>query len=185
MPWSRCRSAKMAAASGPRTCSSSRFKPDPAPADDGDPPCSRERGLEAVTVLDATQVTDAVEVVTRHAQAPRGRAGGQQQLVVAQPSTGCGGYGPGGRVERGHSRTKTQFDRLIDIPRLRMHEDAVAISVALEVVLGEGRAFVRCVPLLAEKDDSAVETFVPQCLCCDGAGQAAAHDEEIWFCCHE
>jgi hypothetical protein len=38
------------------------FQPDPAGADDGDPLCPGEPGLDALTVLDAAQIADAVEI---------------------------------------------------------------------------------------------------------------------------
>ena len=66
-----------------------------------------------------------------------------------------------------------------------MDEDAVAVSLALQVVLGQGRAFVRTVRLLAEQGDPPVEPFLAQGLCRDGAGQAAADDDEAGLGCHE
>jgi hypothetical protein len=41
-------------------------------------------------------------------------------------------------------------------------EDTVAVSFALEVVLGQGRALVRSIRLLTEQSDLSVETFLAQ-----------------------
>jgi hypothetical protein len=57
-----------------------------------------------------------------------------------------------------------------DVPRFRVHEDAVVVGVALEVVLGQGRAFVGTVRLSSEQGDPPVEAFLAKGLCRDGAG---------------
>ena len=73
---------------------------------------------------------------------------------------------------------------MVGVPGLRVGEDAIAVSLALEVVLGQGRAFVRTVRFLTEQGDPAVEPFLAQGLCCDGAGQATADDDEVGLGCY-
>ena len=106
-PWSRCRSANTRASSAPEhaqqrqlavasTTVTSRagvagrgrdLQADPAAADDGQPAIGAERVAESRSrVLDAAQVVHAVGVGARHRQPARRRAGGEQQLVVADPS---------------------------------------------------------------------------------------------------
>ena len=65
-----------------------------------------------------------------------------------------------------------------------MNEDAVAVSVALEIVLGQGRAFVRTVGLLPKQGDLPSKPSSRR-VCADGAGQAAADDDEVGFGCRE
>ena len=72
---------------------------------------------------------------------------------------------------------------MLGVPRLWVDEDAVAVSFALEVVLGQGRALVRSIRLLTEQSDLSVETFLAQGLSCNGAGQAAADNDEARFAC--
>ena len=61
------------------------LQPDPARADDHYPGARAERGLELVAVVEGAQVVHAGEVGAGHRQSARGGAGGQEQLVVAQP----------------------------------------------------------------------------------------------------
>ena len=146
------------------------LQPDPAGADDRDPARLGEPGLDAVTVLDAAQVVHAVEVGTWQAEASRCR--------TRWPAAACRSPAVApvavvtvreSRVERGHRGAQAQLDRVVGVPGLRMDEDAVAVGVALEVVLGQGRAFVGTVRLVAEQGDPPVEAFLAQGLRRDGA----------------
>ena len=72
---------------------------------------------------------------------------------------------------------------MLGVPRLWVDEDAVAVSFALEVVLGQGRALVGSIRLLTEQSDLSVETFLAQGLRCYGARQAGADNDEAGFRC--
>ena len=66
---------------------------------------------------------------------------------------------------------------MLGVPGLWVHEDAVPLSLALEVVLGQGRAFVRSVRLLGEQSDLPVETFLAQAA--EGYDQALRENERL------
>ena len=74
---------------------------------------------------------------------------------------------------------------MLGVPRLRVDEDAVAVGLALQVVLGQRRPLVGTVGSVTDQDDPAVEALLAQGLRGHGAGQAAADDDEARFGGHE
>ena len=160
------------------------LQPDPARADDHHPGARLERGFEVVAVVEAAQVVDAAEVGSGHRQSARGGAGGQEQLVVAQPVPVGGDEPVGVPVDRGDRGVDPQVDPVVGVPLGRVHEDRVAVGAALQVGLGQRWPLVGPVGLGAEQDDVSVESFGAQRLGGFGACQARADDGECGWVAH-
>jgi hypothetical protein len=79
--------------------SGGRLQPDPPGADDGDAVGPLECCLDAVAVVEAAEVVDAVEVRTGDGEPSGRRAGREQEPVIAQPVASCGGDLMGTGVE--------------------------------------------------------------------------------------
>jgi hypothetical protein len=71
---------------------------------------------------------------------------------------------------------------VLGVPVLGVHEDAVAAGLAGEVLLGQRRAFVGPVFLVADERELPVEALLAQRFGCLGTGQSGTHDHEMSRC---
>jgi hypothetical protein len=124
----------------------------------------------------------AVEVGAGHRK-PAGRgAGGQQQLVVAQPAAVAGHDLVGAAIDRGDRGVEAELDLVLGVPVRGVHVDGVAAGAALEVSLGQRWPLVRPVWLGAEQDDASIEAFDAQRFGGLRPGQSRADDgERAWI----
>ena len=129
------------------------LQPDPATADDDDVRVLLEGLPEPLAVLDGAQVEHAAEVGAGQVAAPRGGAGGEDELVVCGPAPVGRDDLVGVGVDRGHRRPEAQVDVVVGIPGLRQDVSVLGALLALEERLGERRTVVRDVPLGGEEDD--------------------------------
>jgi hypothetical protein len=84
------------------------------------------------------RVERAVETVAGHGQAPRRRAGGQQQLVPADALAAGDADMVGSQVEAGEPGVQAQVDVVLGLPALRVDVDLVLLRFGLRVILGRG-----------------------------------------------
>jgi hypothetical protein len=73
---------------------------------------------------------------------------------------------------------------MLGVPTGRVYVDDVALGLALQIVLGQGRPFIWALALVAHEEDLSVEAFVAQPLGRLGAGQAGAQDHKRLRRCH-
>jgi hypothetical protein len=81
-------------------------------------------------------------------------------------------------VDPGDRRAGQQLDAVGVVPVRRVHEDGVALGLALQVALGQRRPLVGPDVLLGGEHDPAVETLPAQRFGGLGAGPAAAGDDD-------
>jgi hypothetical protein len=151
---------------------------DPAGPDHHDVLGADGGGGQGVGVMAAAQIVDAVQVRPGHREAARGGPGGQQQPVVADPLAGGELDVAAGRVDRADRGGAAQLDVVGGVEALVVQVEAVAVGLAAQVGLGQGRAVVRPLVLVAEQQQAAVEAFGAQGLGRLGAGQAGPDDGE-------
>ena len=151
---------------------------DPAGSDDDDRAAAVEPFAQHVRVIDGAQVVNAVELGAGDREPARFRAGGQQQLVVAQPLAVVERDLLQRRVHVDRRAAEAQLDVVLGVEALVVDVDPLASGLAAQVVLRQRRALVRALVLGADKHQAPFEAFVSQCLSGLGGGQAGADDHE-------
>jgi hypothetical protein len=116
-------------------------------------------GGQGVGVAAAAQVVDAAQLGPGQGQAPRHRPGGQQQPLVADALAGGELEPTAGRVDRADRGGGAQLDVVGDVEPFLVHVEVVAVGLATQVGLGQRRALVGLLGLLAEQQQAAVEAL--------------------------
>ena len=138
------------------------FEADKAGADDHDMLGGGEPLAQLVGFSEVAQITDAVELDPRQRRDAIACAGRQHEVVVAELFARGEAQLPPGAVDLGRPRARQVVDAVIAIERLRPHQQQIEADLALEVILGEGRALIGQHRLLTEQHDRAVETALAQ-----------------------
>jgi hypothetical protein len=135
-------------------------------------------GGQGVGVAAAAQVVDAVQVLSGHGEAARGGPGGQQQPVVGDALARGQLQPAAGRIDRADRGGGAELDVVGGVEPLLVHVQAVAVGLAAQVRLGQGRAVVGPLGFVADQQQAAVEAFGAQGLGRFGASQAGPEDHK-------
>ena len=123
-------------------------------------------------------MVDAVEVGSGAAQSARCGACGQQQPLVADALAGGELEPAAGRIDGADSGRGVQLDVVSGVEARVVKVERVPVGLAAQIRLGQWRAVVGPLCLLAEQDQTAVEALGAQGLGRLGAGQAGPDDGE-------
>jgi hypothetical protein len=134
---------------------------DPAGPDHDDALGAPHGRGEAVGVTPAAEVADAVEVGPGKAQAARRRAGGEQQPLVAEALSGRELELAPGRVDGADPCRGVQLDVVGGVEGGVVDVERVPVGFGAQVRLGQRRAVVGPLGLLAEQDQAALEALGP------------------------
>ena len=154
----------------------SGLQADPAPADHHYVRARAEGGAQRVAVVERAQVVHTGQVRAGQPQVARRGAGGEQEPVVVHRLPVVGHQLVRVPVQPGHGGAQPQVDVVLAVPRLGVHEDGVALVVALQVALRQRWPLVGVVRLVAEQHDPAAEPLGAQRLHGLPAGEAGSHD---------
>jgi hypothetical protein len=138
----------------------------------------RRGGGQGVGVTPGAQVPDPVQLRPGQAQAARRRAGRQQQPLIADPLAGCELELAAGRGDRANRGRGAQLDPVGGVEAFLVDVEALAVGLAAQVGLGQRRALIGPLGLVAEQQQPAVEALGAQRLGRLGAGQAGPDDGE-------
>ena len=156
----------MTSAPYPRAAAATSRPIQPAPGDDQVAVVPAEGGQHAPQPLgvgEAAQVVDAGQVGARDVEAARLGAGGQQQLVVVDAGAVAEADGLGGAVEwRRRSGRGAARCRRCAYQAGSWTKTLSRSSLPSEIALGQRRAFVGVVALVADQDHPAGETLRTQ-----------------------
>lgn len=159
---------------------------DPAPTRDDEPAVvaaqDGEHLAQPVGVGEAAQMVDAGQVGAGDVEAARLGAGGEQEFVVVEDGALAQPYGLGIAVDGDDGLAEVQFDVGLGVPGGFMDEDAVALLLARQIALGQGRAFIGVVAFVTDEDHSSGEPFGAEGLGGLGSGQPTADDDECPMC---
>jgi hypothetical protein len=140
-----------------------RLEPDVAAADHDHLARAGDIGANGVHVGDRAQAVDAGEVVARHLEAPRRAADAQQQLVVIELAAVAEPQSPlGAAVDRGHAHPEAGVDAMLLVVLRAAQPQPLALQFAGQVFLGQRRAVVRQVRLVAHQHDGPGVTLAAQ-----------------------
>lgn len=116
--------------------------PDPARADHHELAAPPDPLPQPVGIRQRAQVVDPVEIRSRERQAPRLRAGRQQQPVIRQPLASREHDLRRRRVDALHGRCGTQLDLVARVEALRLEKDLLQADLAAQIILGQRRALI-------------------------------------------
>ena len=150
---------------------------DPAGPDDHQPLTVLDPLADQLGIADGPQVVDAVEIGAGHVEAPWHAAGGQEEAVVAQAPVSFEQELAHAEVDARHPGRGQKVDLMLGVERVRVDVRLVA-DLPAQVLLGERRALVGPLGLVADQHQLTVESLLAQRLCRLGSGQAGADDHE-------
>ena len=125
---------------------------------------------------------DALELGARSIKAARARTRCQQQPVIAEAPIAFEKQLLDAGLDPGHPGRGPELDLMLAVELGRMHVGLLAL--AAQILLGERRALVRSLGLVADQDQAAIEALLAQGLGGHGAGQAGPDDDEPLICGH-
>jgi hypothetical protein len=152
-------------------------RPASRPSPSFGPAAAGERPAQRVGVRQLAQVVHAVQGLAGDVEPPGRRTGGEQQLVVALRAA-LEDHRVRRPLDRRDADAGAQVDRVLRVPLGGVDEGRLPRLLAEQVVLGQRRALVGHLGLVAEQHNVAGEALGAQRLRGFGAGQAAAHDHE-------
>ena len=112
-----------------------------------------EVGADGVHVGDRAQAVDAGQVVARHLEPPRLAADAQQQLVVGEFAAVAEPQPLAGPVDGRDPHPEAGLDPVLLVELGAAQQQPLALQFARQVFLGQGRAVVGQVRLVADQHD--------------------------------
>jgi hypothetical protein len=133
---------------------------------------------QRVAVGERAQVVDTVQISPRDRYPARLGASRQQQPFVGELASVVECDLRVDRVQASHRRPGHQLDLVLAIERLGVDVGLLARRLTSQIVLGQRRALVRALGLVADQDHFALETLLAQRLGGFRAGETGAYDHD-------
>ena len=127
---------------------------------------------------------DLGQVDARQVQSPRTGPRGQHELGVRDRPSRAKSDGTRVAVDLGDRVPEPGVDLVIGVPVLGMHVPVAGGRLALQVVLGQARPFVRSVALLPDEGERLGESFLAQGLDQRGGRKASTDDDTASWTAH-
>src|SRR6185312_16298027 len=138
------------------------FEADKPGADHDDALGEGEALAQMIRLGEVAQVADPVELDPRQRRHPVARAGGDDEVVVAERRADAELDLPRGAVDLDGAGAAHVFDALFGVEALGTHQQEVEADLAAEVILGQRRPLIGKPRLVADQHHLAVETALAQ-----------------------
>src|SRR5262249_34997431 len=136
-------------------CNGRAFEPDEAGADHRDLAARAERRAECQGILDGAQVGERLAVATRNREAPRPRAGREQQAIVGDGAAVGEAEALRRAVDLGDLAAEAKLYAGIGVVACGLKIGALDRNLAGEQLLRERRALIGWMKLVADQHDLA------------------------------
>ena len=151
------------------------LRADPARADDDQSLAAVDPLADSLRIAEGAQVVDAVQLCAGHVEPPRHRSGRDQEAVVAKAPVALEEELVQAELDARHTGRGQQLDVVARVEALVVDVRA-SRGLAPQVVLGERRAFVGALWLVADQHQAPVKSLLAEGLGRLRAGQAGADD---------
>ena len=151
---------------------------DVSATDDCDP-SSRDRLTQLIHILQGPQEVDALETRTGQCRSSRTAPGCEQQRIVRKPRAVIEPHLARAAVDLEYAAPEPHVDAVIGIELRRPDQQALSLQGTGEVFLGERRALIGRLGLLADEADGAIEAAPSKRVHSLCGSLPGAHDHDV------